>query len=91
MAAGDNRGALQSYVLAVEADEDNEVAAMAMKKIQRELIPLVREKFQEAMVHEELGQLDLAKTAYEEVLGIAVPGDKYYRRAEKKLKKLNRE
>lgn len=90
MAAGDKRGALQAYVLAAEADEDNEVAAMGMKKIQKELVPLAREKYQEAVVHEELGQTELAKEAFEAVLEIAVPGDNYYTRAEAKLKKLSR-
>lgn len=90
MAAGDKRGALQAYVLAAEADEDNEVAVMGMKKIQNELVPLAREKYQEAVVHEELGQTELAKAAFEAVMEIAVPGDSYYTRAEKKLKKLSR-
>jgi pSer/pThr/pTyr-binding forkhead associated (FHA) protein len=87
LAAGDKRGALIAYRKAAAADPGNQKAELAAAKLQKELSPLAKEHFQQALVHEELGQVDLAVLEFDKVLQISVPGDTYYDRAVQKLKK----
>ena len=84
---GDKRMALIAYRKAVNADPGNQKAELASAKLQKELTPLAKEHFQQALVHEELGQSELAEAEFERVLEIAIPGDTYYDRAIQKLKK----
>ena len=86
--AGERRAALQHFNRTVEADPGNDVARYAADKIRGELGPVAKEHFQQALVHEELQQFELAIEEYEQVLQIAVPGDNYYDRAQAKLKRL---
>lgn len=87
LAAGNKRDALIAYRMAVRADPGNQKAELTAAKLQKELRPLAKEHFQQALVHEELGQLDLAVAEFEMVLEISIPGDTYYDRALEKLKK----
>ena len=84
---GDKRTALIAYRKAAAADPGNQKAELASVKLQKELSPLAKEHFQQALVHEELGQVDLAVAEFEKVLEISIPGDTYYDRALAKLKK----
>lgn len=89
-AAGNTREALRSFVLAGEADPENRVARVAAESIRAEMVPMVQEKLRQALVSMELGQDDIAKEGFEEVLNLAIPGDGFYERAQKELDKLNR-
>ena len=88
LAANDQRTALQAFKRASDADPGNEEAANQVRNIQRVLLPLAKEHYQQAMVHEELEQIDLAIEEYEKVLAISIPGESYHDRAQQKLKRL---
>jgi len=87
-ARGNKKEALQQFHIAAKADSGNEAAQEAIARLRKVLDPLVKEHFQQAMVHEELLQIDLAIEEYEEVMKIAIPGDSYYKRAKERLKRL---
>ena len=87
-ARGNKQEALRQFNIAAAADPGNEAAAEAIRRLRKILDPLVKKHFQQAMVHEELQQMDLAIEEYEEVIRIAIPGDSYYKRAKVRLKRL---
>ncbi len=87
-ARGNKQEALQQFNIAAAADPGNGAAAEAIARLRKILDPLVKEHFQQAMVHEELQQIDLAIEEYEEVIRTAIPGDSYYKRAKVRLKRL---
>jgi pSer/pThr/pTyr-binding forkhead associated (FHA) protein/tetratricopeptide (TPR) repeat protein len=87
-ARGNQQEALKQYNIAIQANPSNEDPAAAMEDLRKVLDPLVKEHFQQGLVHEELNQIDLAVSEYREVLGLAIPSDSYYQRAQKRLKVL---
>ena len=84
----DKTGALEHFRRAAQADPQNTAAVEAEAEIRSMLEPLAKEHFQQAIVHEEMKQIALAKEEYREVLKVSVPGDKYYDRAASRLKRL---
>ena len=90
LANNDRRSALQHFDRAARAQPSNEAAVVAASQIRQMLTPLAKEHFQQALVHEELEQFDLAIAEYNEVLQISVPGDRYYDRSVERLKRLDR-
>jgi pSer/pThr/pTyr-binding forkhead associated (FHA) protein/tetratricopeptide (TPR) repeat protein len=85
----DQRGALLAYRRAAEADPENVAAASAAADLQEMLLPQAKENYQLAVVHEELGQVELALEAYLRVLEFSVPGDGYYDRALERIDRLD--
>lgn len=88
LSARDRRGALLAYQRAAEADPENESAASAAAALHEMLLPMAKEYYQQAVVHEELGQIELALGEYRRVLTVSVPGDGYYDRALDRIDRL---
>ena len=88
--AGNDREALQAYMLASQANPENREARIAGEAIRSEMVPLIEDRLRQALVSMELGQNDLAIEGLREVLGLAVPGDGFYERAERALERLQR-
>jgi pSer/pThr/pTyr-binding forkhead associated (FHA) protein len=84
--AGHRVQALSSYDLAVKASPGDQEVAEAREKLYQQIVADCRRLYQEGLVHEDLGQTDLAQAAYKKVLEIGIPGQDYYKKAENKLK-----
>jgi len=84
--AGNRKEAMRLYKLAVRADPDNTPAAEAMGALQKKMTVAARSAYQRGIVHEELGQADLARESFKAVLELSAPDEDYYTRAAKKLK-----
>jgi tetratricopeptide (TPR) repeat protein len=85
-AAGHTKEAFVFLKQAVQADSANTAAARDMEVVRRKITAASRSLYQKGIVHEELGQLDLARQAFTEVMTISVPDEVYYERAARKLK-----
>ncbi|MEI8350804.1 MAG: FHA domain-containing protein [bacterium] len=85
-AAGHTKEAFVFLKQAVQADSGNTAAARDMEAVRRKITAASRSLYQKGIVHEELGQLDLARQAFTEAMTISVPDEVYYERAARKLK-----
>ena len=83
---GNQREALRLYKLALRADTNNANAAQALEKVQKKMTAAARSSYQRGIVHEELGQTDLARQAFRTALELSAPDEDYYIRASNKLK-----
>ncbi|MEI8120849.1 MAG: FHA domain-containing protein [bacterium] len=83
---GDQKAAFGLYKLAVQADTNNTDALQGLEKLQKKMTAAARSSYQKGLVHEELGQADLARQAFKMVLELSAPGEEYYVRASRKLK-----
>jgi Flp pilus assembly protein TadD len=83
---GNQREALRLYKLALRADTNNVNAAQALEKVQKKMTAAARSSYQRGIVHEELGQTDLARQAFRTALELSAPDEDYYIRASNKLK-----
>jgi len=84
---GNNRPeAVRLYLLSLKADPGNLSAKEAADKLRAAVSADCRALYQKGIVHEDLGQGDLAREAFKQVLAIGFPGEEYYERALKKLK-----
>jgi tetratricopeptide (TPR) repeat protein len=86
--SGDRKGALRQYDQAVKATPGDQNLLALRDKLRLEIVADCRASYQKAIVYEELGQKDLAKASYQEVLNTGLPGDDYYERANRKLQTL---
>ena len=87
--AGNRREALLLYDLAVKANPGDQAIAGQKDKIYQQIVADCRQLYQKGIVHEDLGQTDLAREAYRQVLAIGIPGEDYYKKAANKLKSMN--
>jgi len=87
--AGDRKGALQLYDLAVKADPANQDYAGARDALRKKIVADCHDLYDKGIVHQDLGQTDLARQAFQQILQIGIPGEDYYERATRKLKDLS--
>ncbi|MEI6166892.1 MAG: FHA domain-containing protein [bacterium] len=83
---GNQREALRLYKVALQADTNNVKAIQSMEKVQKKMTAAARAAYQRGIVHEELGQADLARKAFKTALELSAPDEDYYLRASNKLK-----
>ncbi len=86
VAAGSNREALLAYKQARQADSNNVAAVQGMEQIRKKMTAAARSAYQRGIVHEELGQADLARESYKAAMEQSAPDEEYYVRASKKLR-----
>jgi Flp pilus assembly protein TadD len=72
--------------LAAKANPDNQNVVDARDKLRQQIVSDCRSLYDKGIVHEELGQSDLARAAFKQVLAIGIPDEDYYKRAANKLK-----
>jgi len=77
---------MRLLMLAARADTNNEAAVQALTGVRRQIVADCRSLYQQGLVHEELGQPDLAAAKFKKVLEIGLPGEEYYEKAARKLK-----
>jgi len=87
--AGDQKGALQLYELAVKADPSNQSYVGPRDTLRNKIVSDCHELYNKGIVHQDLGQADLARQAFQQILKIGIPGEDYYERATRKLKELS--
>jgi pSer/pThr/pTyr-binding forkhead associated (FHA) protein len=87
--AGNRREALLLYDLAVKANSGDPGILGQRDKVYQQIVADCRQLYQKGIVHEDLGQADMARDAYRQVLAIGIPGEDYYRKAANKLKAMN--
>jgi tetratricopeptide (TPR) repeat protein len=83
---GDRKEALRLYNLAVQATPDNQDYATQRDQLKQQIVSDCRELYQKGIVHEDLGQTDMAKQAFQQIINIGIPNEDYYQRAQRKLK-----
>jgi pSer/pThr/pTyr-binding forkhead associated (FHA) protein len=86
LAASNRKEALNLYNLAVKANPSDQNIVGLRDKLRQKIVADCRTLYQKGIVHEELGQADLARAAYQEVVNTGIPGEDYYERASRKLK-----
>jgi len=84
--AGNQKEALRLFDLAVKANPDDKNLTDQRNKLRQQIVTACRVLYQKGLVHDELGQADLARQAYQQVTDMGIPGEDYYERAAKKLK-----
>src|SRR5665213_24804 len=84
--AGDRKGALQLYDLAVKADPANQDYVGQRDALRNKIVADCHDLYDKGIVHDDLGQADMARQSYQQILKIGIPGEDYYERAVKKLK-----
>lgn len=85
---GNRKDALRLYALAVQATPNDQSIVNLRDQLREKIVADCRTSYRKGIVYEELGQSDLARTAYKEVLKIGIPGEDYYERASRKLEAL---
>lgn len=88
--SGNISAALQAYDRAVEADPSRTSAKQSAEKLRLKITDECRKYYREGIVHEELGQNDMAVKSYEKVLKTAIPGDNYYERTQERIRRLRK-
>ena len=86
LVASNRKEALRLYELAVKANSGDQNVVGLRDKLRQKIVADCRALYQKGIVHEELGQADLARAAYQELLNLGIPGEDYYERAVRKLK-----
>jgi pSer/pThr/pTyr-binding forkhead associated (FHA) protein len=86
---GDRVRAMSYFDLAVKANPADSHLADQRDHLYQQISGDCRKYYQEGIVHEDLGQSDLARESYRKVLAIGIPGEEYYRKAAAKLKTLD--
>jgi tetratricopeptide (TPR) repeat protein len=84
--SGNRKEAVRLLTLAVKADGNNKDASAAMSDLRKQIVLECKSLYQKGIVHEELGQADLAREAFKKVLDIGLPGEEYFEKATRKLK-----
>ena len=84
--AGNRKEALRLFDLAVKANASDQNVVDQRDKLRQQIVADCRALYQKGIVHEELGQSDLAHKAFQQVIDTGIPGEDYYERAVKKLK-----
>ena len=84
--AGNRKEALRLYDLAVKANSNDQGAIAQRDKLHQQIVAECQALYKKGIVHEDLGQSDLAREAYKQVLAIGIPGEDYYKKAADKLK-----
>jgi pSer/pThr/pTyr-binding forkhead associated (FHA) protein/tetratricopeptide (TPR) repeat protein len=84
--AGNRKEALRLYDLALKANPSDQSVTGQRDKIYQQIVADCRDLYQKGIVHQDLGQSDLARDAFKQVLAIGIPGEDYYKKAADKLK-----
>ena len=87
--AGNRVQAILLYDLAMKSNSSDQVIAAQRDKLYQQIVTDCRKLYQEGIVHEDLGQTDMARAAFKQVLEIGVPGEDYYKKAAAKLKAMD--
>ena len=84
--AGNRKAALQLFDLAVKANASDPNVVSQRDKLHKQIVADCRALYEKGIVHEDLGQADMAHTAFQQVIDTGIPGEDYYERAARKLK-----
>jgi pSer/pThr/pTyr-binding forkhead associated (FHA) protein len=87
--SGNEKDALHLYNQAIAADPNDQNIAAQRTQLLAKLQTECKQLYDKGIVHLDLQQLDLAKQAFQQVLTISAPGEKYFDMAAAKLKDLN--
>jgi pSer/pThr/pTyr-binding forkhead associated (FHA) protein len=87
--SGNEKDALHLYNQAAAADPHDQNIAAQRTQLLTKLESECKQLYDKGIVHLDLQQVDMAKQAFEQVLTISAPGEKYYDMASAKLKDLN--
>ena len=84
--ASNRKEALRLYDLAVKANPNDQSIVGQRDKIYQQIVADCRDLYQKGIVHQDLGQSDMARDAFKQVLAIGIPDEDYYKKAANKLK-----
>jgi len=86
--AGNRKEALRLYDLAVKSNPNDQNIAGQRDKLYQQIVADCRELYQKGIQFADptVGQPDLARQAFKQVLDIGIPGEDYYKKATDKLK-----
>ena len=84
--SGNRKEAMRLFDLAVKANPGDQNVVDQRDKLRRQIVADCRALYEKGIVHDDLGQSDLAHKAYQGVIDIGIPGEDYYERAVRKLK-----
>jgi tetratricopeptide (TPR) repeat protein len=84
--AGNRKEAMRLFDLAVKANPSDQNVVDQRDKLHHQIVADCRALYEKGIVHDDLGQSDLAHKAYQGVIDIGIPGEDYYERAVRKLK-----
>jgi hypothetical protein len=74
------------FDLAVKANASDPNVVSQRDKLHKQIVADCRALYEKGIVHEDLGQADMAHTAFQQVIDTGIPGEDYYERAARKLK-----
>lgn len=86
LVTSNRKEALRLYELAVRANLGDQTVVGLRDQLRQKIVADCRALYQKGIVHDELGQSDLAHKAYQQILDNGIPGEDYYERAGRKLK-----
>ena len=84
--AGNRKEALRLFDLAVKANPSGQDVVGQRDSLRKQIVADCRALYEKGIVHEDLGQSDMAHAAYQQVIDTGIPGEDYYERAARKLK-----
>jgi pSer/pThr/pTyr-binding forkhead associated (FHA) protein len=87
--SGNEKDAIHLYNQASAADPNDQNIAAQRNQLLTKLQSECKKLYDNGIVHLDLQQNDLAKQAFQQVMAISAPGEKYYDLAAAKLKDLN--
>ncbi|HTR43684.1 MAG TPA: FHA domain-containing protein [Pseudomonadales bacterium] len=87
--SGNEKDAIRLYNQAIAADPNDQNIATQRAQLLTKLQSECKQLYDKGIVHLDLQQVDLAKQAFQQVMAISAPGEKYYDLAAAKLKDLN--
>jgi pSer/pThr/pTyr-binding forkhead associated (FHA) protein len=87
--SGNEKDAIRLYNLAATANPNDQNIAAQRSQLHDKLESECKQLYDKGIVHEDLQQNDLARQAFQQILDLSAPGEKYYDLATAKLKDLN--
>lgn len=85
--SGDLKGAYALLLKALQQEPENEELRVKQQQILNELKRKMQSVFQEAILEENIGEVDSARAKWKKILESSVPDEDYYKKAKQKLKK----
>jgi Tfp pilus assembly protein FimV len=85
--SGDMKGAYSLLMRAIQQEPENDELRVKQQQILNELKRKMQSVFQEAILEENIGEVDSARAKWKKILESSVPDEDYYKKAKQKLKK----
>jgi Tfp pilus assembly protein FimV len=85
--SGDLKGAYSLLMKTIQQEPENDELRMKQQQILNELKRKMQSTFQEAILEENIGEVDSARAKWKKILENSVPDEDYYKKAKQKLKK----